>query len=131
PGERESHSHLPPLASSSAPLGRREEEKGNKQEATAARVEALESVEALLVGTLPDFPDLWVPWAAEGGDQHGAAASAGSAAGVGGLSLEAGETVRALSLGGAEGAAGFRAKALEAATAAVEEFRSECLSAAG
>ncbi|CAN0538235.1 unnamed protein product, partial [Ectocarpus sp. 12 AP-2014] len=128
PGERESHSHLPPLASSSAPPGRREEEEGNKQEATAARVEALESVEALLVGTLPDFPDLIVPWAAEGRDQHGAAASAGSAAGVGGLSLEAGETVRALSLGGAEG---FRAKALEAATAAVEEFRSECLSAAG
>ncbi|CAM9703667.1 unnamed protein product [Ectocarpus sp. 8 AP-2014] len=131
PGERESHSHLPPLASSSAPPGRREEEDGNKQEATAARVEALESVETLLVGTLPDFPDLSVPWAAEGGDQHGAAASAGSAAGVGGLSLEAGETVRALSLGGAEGAAGFRAKALEATTAAVEEFRSECLSAAG
>ncbi|CAM9429003.1 unnamed protein product [Ectocarpus sp. 13 AM-2016] len=131
PGERESHSHLPPLASSSAPPGRREEEEGNMQEATAARVEALETVEALLVGTLPDFPDLSVPWAAEGGDQHRAAASAGSAAGVGGLSLEAGETVRALSLGGAEGAAGFRAKALEAATAAVEEFRSECLSAAG
>ncbi|CAN0582488.1 unnamed protein product, partial [Ectocarpus sp. 12 AP-2014] len=73
PGERESHSHLPPLASSSAPPGRWEEEEGNKQEATAARVEALESVEALLVGTLPDFPDLFVPWAAEGRDQHGAA----------------------------------------------------------
>ncbi|CAM9687461.1 unnamed protein product [Ectocarpus sp. 6 AP-2014] len=129
PGGRESHSHLPPLASSSAPPGRGEEG-GNGQEATAARVEALESVEALLVGTLADFPDLSVQWAAGGGDQHGAAASAGSAAGVGGLSLEAGETVRALSLGGAEGAAGFRAKALEAATAAVEEFRSECLSAA-
>ncbi|CAB1096772.1 unnamed protein product [Ectocarpus sp. CCAP 1310/34] len=131
PGERESHSHLPPLASPSAPPGPREEEEGNKQEATAARVEALESVEALLVATLPEFPYLSVPWAAEGGDQHGAAASAGSAAGVGGLSLEAGETVRALSLGGTEGPAGFRAKALEAATAAVEEFRSECLSAGG
>ncbi|CAM9716898.1 unnamed protein product [Ectocarpus fasciculatus] len=131
PGERKLHSRLPDLESSSAPPGRLEEEEGNKHEATAARVEALESVEALLIGTLPDVPDLSVPWAAEGGDQYGAAASAGSAAGVGGLSLEAGETVRALSLGGAEGAAVFRAKALEAATAAVEEFRSECLSAAG
>lgn len=122
---------LPHLASSTAQPGQREEEKGNKQDATAARVEALESVEALLVGTLPDLPDLSVPWAAEGGDRHGAAASAGSAAGVGGLSLEAGKTVRAVSLGGVECSTVFRAKALGAATAAVEEFRSECLLAAG
>lgn len=103
-----------------------QQENNEEEEWTPARVEALELVEAWLAGTLSGPPDAAsIPWPEEGGAQGATASLAGAAPG-GNLSLEAQRAVRAL-LSGMNQGVEFRTMTLEAAAAAVEAYRSECL----